>query len=173
MRFYIIHFPRNYITYTILVISLLHSVFIALRAGAYIITDTNMAKAGVNKENLARFGGEALCFISDADVAEDAKKRGVTRAVASMDKSIGLNNERKPVIYAIGNAPTALARLCELAAENKIKPALVIGAPVGFVNVVASKEILANSGLPYIIVEGRKGGSTIAAAICNALLLMA
>jgi precorrin isomerase/dethiobiotin synthetase len=144
----------------------------ALRNGACIITDTNMAKAGINKEKLSKFGGEAFCFMSDADVAEDAKTRGVTRAVASINKSVAFCNKEKPVIYAIGNAPTALARVCELAAEGKIKPAFVIGAPVGFVNVVASKEILESSGLLYIIAEGRKGGSAVAAAICNALLMM-
>lgn len=143
----------------------------ALRAGARIITDTNMAKAGINKEKLNRLGGEACCFMADEDVAEDAKKRGVTRAVAAMDKSSSMDSNM-PAIYVIGNAPTALKRVCELAAENKIKPALVIGVPVGFVNVVASKEMLVDSGLPYIVAEGRKGGSTVAAAICNALLLM-
>ena len=145
----------------------------ALRAGAHIITDTNMAKAGINKTRLAQFGGEAHCFMADKDVADEAKKRGVTRAVAAMDKSAGLSDAGNPVIYAIGNAPTALARVCELASEGKIRPALVIGAPVGFVNVTASKDMLAGSGLPYIITEGRKGGSAVAAAICNALLLMA
>jgi len=144
----------------------------AMRAGARIVTDTNMTKVGINKERLARFGGETFCYMSDPDVAEDAKKRGVTRAAASMDKSAGLSDGGKPVIYAIGNAPTALARVCELAAEGKIEPAFVIGAPVGFVNVIASKEILEGSGLPYIITEGRKGGSAVAAAICNALVLM-
>ena len=144
----------------------------ALRAGARIVTDTNMAKSGINKERLSKFGGEVFCFMSDEDVAKEAKERGITRAVAAVDKSTALAGEEKPVIYAVGNAPTALARVCELAAEGKINPAFVIGAPVGFVNVAASKDILAGSGLPYILVEGRKGGSAVAAAICNALLLL-
>ena len=144
----------------------------AIRHGAIILTDTNMALAGINKELLYQYGGDVFCFMSDADVAERANKSGITRAAAAMEKSAYVIDMERPVIYAIGNAPTALARLCGLAAENKIKPALVIGAPVGFVNVEASKEILLRSGLPYIITEGRKGGSTVAAAIVNALLLM-
>lgn len=139
----------------------------ALRNGACIVTDTQMAKAGVNKKALAQFGGEAFCFMGDDDVAGAARRNGTTRAVACMDKAAALG---RPLIFAIGNAPTALVRLCELIAAKKIAPALVIGVPVGFVNVVASKELLMETAVPYIVARGRKGGSNIAAAICNAIL---
>ena len=140
----------------------------ALRAGCDIVTDTQMAKAGINKTILASLGGEVHCFMSDADVAAEAKARGVTRAFVSMEKAARL---QKPCIFAIGNAPTALAALEELMEADALRPALIIGVPVGFVNVVESKElILAQHRAPYIIARGRKGGSYVAAAICNALL---
>lgn len=139
----------------------------ALRRGARIVTDTNMAWTGINKKVLGRFGGEALCFMADEDVAEAAQKNGTTRAAASMDKAAKLEG---PVVFAIGNAPTALARLCQLMEAGKIDPALVIGAPVGFVNVVESKELLLGMETPRIVARGRKGGSAVAAAIVNALL---
>ena len=140
----------------------------ALRAGCDIVTDTQMAKAGINKTILASLGGEVHCFMSDADVAAEAKTRGVTRAFVSMEKAARL---QKPCIFAIGNAPTALAALEELMEADALHPALIIGVPVGFVNVVESKElILAQHLAPYIIARGRKGGSNVAAAICNALL---
>ena len=129
-----------------------------------------MAKAGINKKALARYGGEVFCFMSDEDVAEIAKKNGTTRAVASMDKACELNEK---LIFAIGNAPTALIRLQELVKAGKIKPELIIGVPVGFVNVVPSKELIIElEDVPYIVARGRKGGSNIAACICNALLYM-
>ena len=140
----------------------------ALRAGCDIVTDTQMAKAGINKTILASLGGEVHCFMSDADVAAEAKARGVTRAFVSMEKAARL---QKPCIFAIGNAPTALAAQEELMEADALHPALIIGVPVGFVNVVESKElILAQHRAPYIIARGRKGGSNVAAAICNALL---
>ena len=140
----------------------------ALRAGCDIVTDTQMAKAGINKTILASLGGEVHCFMSDPDVAAEAKLRGVTRAWVSMEKAAQL---KKPCIFAIGNAPTALAALEELMEADALHPALIIGVPVGFVNVVESKElILAQHRAPYIIARGRKGGSNVAAAICNALL---
>ena len=140
----------------------------ALRAGCDIVTDTQMAKAGINKTILASLGGEVHCFMSDADVAAEAKTRGVTRAFISMEKAARL---QKPCIFAIGNAPTALAALEVLMEADALHPALIIGVPVGFVNVVESKElILAQHRAPYIIARGRKGGSNVAAAICNALL---
>ncbi len=139
----------------------------ALRAGCDIVTDTQMAKSGVNKTILARLGGEAHCFMSDPDVAQEAKERGVTRAIVSMEKAASL---KKPCIFAIGNAPTALVRLYELAEAGKLSPALIIGVPVGFVNVVESKEMILASSIPHIVARGRKGGSNVAAAICNALL---
>ena len=139
----------------------------AIRNGACIVTDTQMAKSGINKRALSRYGGEVYCFMSDEDVAELAKKNGTTRATASMDKADSLD---KKLIFAIGNAPTALVRLYELIEEGKLSPELVIGVPVGFVNVVQSKELIMEADVPYIVARGRKGGSNVAAAICNALL---
>lgn len=142
----------------------------SLKNGACIVTDTQMAKSGINKKALAKYGGEVYCFISDEDVAQEAKQKGCTRATASMDKAARLE---KPLIFAIGNAPTALVRLYELIEEGNIKPELIIGVPVGFVNVVQSKELIMETEVPYIVAKGRKGGSNIAACICNALLYMA
>lgn len=140
----------------------------ALRNGCDIVTDTQMAKAGINKTILASLGGAVHCFMADADVAEEAKQRGVTRALVSMEKAAEL---KKPCIFAIGNAPTALVSLEHLMEKGKLSPALIIGVPVGFVNVVESKELLIEKALsPYIIARGRKGGSNVAAAICNAML---
>lgn len=139
----------------------------ALRGGCDIVTDTQMAKAGINKTVLARLGGQVHCFMSDQDVAEEARDRGVTRAAVSMERAAGLG---KPCVFAIGNAPTALLALHELIAAGKVEPALIIGVPVGFVNVVESKERIMTAGVPYIVARGRKGGSNVAAAICNAML---
>jgi len=141
----------------------------AIRNGASIVTDTQMAKSGINKAELKKHGGEVYCFMSDDDVREMAKKNHSTRARASMDKAAQLD---KPLIFAIGNAPTALIRLYELIQEEKIKPELVIGVPVGFVNVVQSKELIMECDVPYIVARGRKGGSNVAAAISNALIYM-
>ena len=142
----------------------------AIRQGASIVTDTQMGKSGINKKRLAKYGGEVFCFMSDEDVAAQAKANGTTRAVASMEKAAKLN---KKLIYAIGNAPTALIHLYEQVEKGIIDPELIIGVPVGFVNVVQSKElILKLEDTPYIIARGRKGGSNIAACICNALLYM-
>ena len=142
----------------------------AICGGAVIVTDTQMGKAGINKRKLAEYGSEVLCFMSDEDVAEAAKKNGTTRAVASMEKAATLDRK---IIFAIGNAPTALVKLYELIQDGKISPELIIGVPVGFVNVVQSKElILSLKNTPYIVARGRKGGSNIAACICNALLYM-
>ena len=140
----------------------------AIRQGACIVTDTQMGKSGINKRALARYGGEVYCFMSDEDVAEKAKRDGTTRAVASMEKVCELDEK---LIFAIGNAPTALVHLYELIRAGRIKPELVIGVPVGFVNVIQSKElILELENTPYIVARGRKGGSNIAACICNALI---
>lgn len=138
-----------------------------LKNGADIVTDTNMALSGINKKVLAKLGGQAHCFMADEDVARIAKIRGVTRAAVSMEKAAGIE---KPVIFAVGNAPTALIRLYEMMKEGNWRPAFVIGVPVGFVNVVAAKELIMETEVPYIINRGRKGGSNVAAAICNALL---
>jgi precorrin-8X/cobalt-precorrin-8 methylmutase len=139
----------------------------ALQNGATIITDTNMALSGINKPALSKLNGTALCFMADADVAEAAKEHGTTRASASMDKAA---LQHGALIFAIGNAPTALVRLYELISEHALQPALIIGVPVGFVNVIASKELIRQSNVPCIIARGRKGGSNVAAAIVNALL---
>ena len=139
----------------------------ALRGGCDIVTDTQMARSGINKSILGRLGGEARCFMSDPDVAEEAKDRGVTRAMVSMERAAELE---KPCVFAIGNAPTALFSLLELIEAGRVRPALIVGVPVGFVNVVESKEQIMTAGVPYIVARGRKGGSNVAAAICNALL---
>lgn len=139
----------------------------ALKCGACIVTDTKMAKAGINKRELAKHGGEVYCFMGDGDVAAAAKSNGSTRAVASMDKAAALDKE---LIFAIGNAPTALIRLYELLQSGKINPQGIIGVPVGFVNVVEAKELILQTEVPYIVARGKKGGSNVAAAICNALL---
>ena len=142
----------------------------AIRAGCTIVTDTQMARSGINKKVLGKFGGQAVCFMSDEDVAAEAKERGETRATVSMERAAALMG---PVILAVGNAPTALVRACELMEAGTFSPALVIGVPVGFVNVVESKELLASMPGEHIIAMGRKGGSNIAATICNAMLYMA
>ena len=140
-----------------------------IKNGADIVTDTNMALAGINKKVLASFGGEAHCYMADAEVAAMAKERRTTRAAISMELAA---KREKPVIFAVGNAPTALVRLYELIQDKKIAPELIIGVPVGFVNVVQSKELIMKADVPYIVARGRKGGSNIAACICNALLYM-
>ena len=140
----------------------------ALKNGCDIVTDTQMAKAGINKTILGKLGGQVHCFMSDPDVATEAKERGITRAIVSMERAAALS---KPCIFAIGNAPTALISIKEQMEKGQLHPALIIGVPVGFVNVVESKELIIESGLaPYIVARGRKGGSNVAAAICNALL---
>lgn len=147
-----------------------HAVEIAkklIQNGADIVTDTNMALAGVNKKELAKYGGEAHCFMAEEEVAKIAKERGVTRAAVSMEKAAQIE---KPVLFAIGNAPTALIELYEMMQSGKYRPAFIIGVPVGFVNVEAAKDLILKTDVPYIINRGRKGGSNVAAAICNALL---
>lgn len=139
----------------------------ALKRGAVIVSDTQMVRAGINKPTLEALGGEALCFIADPDVAQIAKANGTTRSTASMDKAAKID---RPLIFAIGNAPTALVRLYELIKEERLRPELIIGVPVGFVNVVESKELIMELDVPYIVARGRKGGSNVAAAICNAML---
>ena len=126
----------------------------AIKNGACIVTDTQMAKAGINKKALARYGGEVYCFMSDEDVAQNAKKNGTTRATASMDKAAGLS---KPLIFAVGNAPTALVRLYELIEDGFLKPELIIGVPVGFVNVVQSKELIMKAPGSLYCCPGKKG----------------
>lgn len=144
----------------------------AVRGGT-IITDTNMALAGISKAGLAKLGGRALCFMADPAVAEAAAAAGTTRAVAAMHKAA---REYPGAVLAVGNAPTALLTIAE-EIEAGMRPALVIAVPVGFVNVVESKQRLFTActryGVPAIAAMGRKGGSNVAAAICNALLYSA
>ena len=146
----------------------------AMHAGATIITDTNMALAGITKPGLAKLGGQALCFMADPAVAAAAKQAGTTRAVAAMHKAAA---EYPGAVLAVGNAPTALLTIADLIETAGLRPALVIGVPVGFVNVVESKErlfeVCTAHGVPAIVAMGRKGGSNVAAAICNALVYSA
>lgn len=135
-----------------------------------IVTDTRMAAAGINNPTLEALGGSVRCFMAEPDVAAEAKERGITRAAVSMERAAELTG---PVVFAIGNAPTALLRLCEMMEQDGLNPAFVIGVPVGFVNVTESKERICQMGVPCIVARGRKGGSNIAAAICNALLYQA
>ncbi|MDD4159666.1 MAG: precorrin-8X methylmutase [Synergistaceae bacterium] len=139
----------------------------ALKKGATIVTDTNMAAAGINKAACGRFNVEVVCRMADPDVRREAELRGTTRAAVSMEAAVKATPD---AVFAVGNAPTALLRLCELIDEGKARPALVIGVPVGFVNVVESKERLMRTEVPYITALGRKGGSPIASTIINALL---
>lgn len=140
----------------------------AIKRGVSVVTDTNMAKAGINKVSLGKYGGSVHCFMADADVAEAARLHGTTRASESMKKAAAMG---EPFLYAIGNAPTALVTLYDLMQEGQVKPELIIGVPVGFVNVVPSKELIISlPDTPYIVARGRKGGSNVAAAICNALI---
>lgn len=139
----------------------------AFLSGAKIVTDTNMAKAGIHAASVKRLGGEVFCFMAEEEVAAKAKQRQVTRAQVSMEKTADMGEN---LIYVVGNAPTALFRIVELKQEGKISPLLVIGAPVGFVNVVEAKELLIASGIPCIVPRGRKGGSNVVAAIVNAIL---
>ena len=139
----------------------------AIRAGCDVVTDTTMAQSGINKRALARFGGTVHCFIGDADVAAEAKERGVTRSLVSMEKAA---RTLGPCIFAIGNAPTALFSICDLVRAGKLAPKMVVGVPVGFVNVVEAKEEVIGAGVPYIVARGRKGGSNVAAAIINSIL---
>ncbi len=139
----------------------------AIARGCDIVTDTAMALAGINKAALAKVGGKARCFIADDDVAEEARARGITRSWVAMEKAARLGS---PLIFAIGNAPTALFSLCALMRRGDLKPEMVIGVPVGFVNVVEAKEELMRTAEHYIVARGRKGGSSVAAAIVNSAL---
>ena len=138
-----------------------------LRQGADIVTDTNMVLSGINKRSLAGLGGEVHCYMADETVAKLAKERKTTRAAVSMEMAAKI---QKPVIFAVGNAPTALIQIYEMMQGSDWRPAFVIGVPVGFVNVEAAKELILQTDVPFIINRGRKGGSNVAAAICNALI---
>ena len=142
----------------------------ALTAGATIVTDTEMARSGINKRAAAQLGVEVLCFIGDPEVAQQARAAGTTRSAMAVDRAATLGGD---LIMVVGNAPTALIRIAELIKADKLAPKLVVGVPVGFVNVVESKELIAGMEVPHILAMGRKGGSNVAAAIVNALLYRA
>lgn len=142
----------------------------AIRRGKPIVTDTNMVKAGIRRQEVQRFGSTITCYINDPEVIKISANTGKTRSEVAVDAAL-------PVItggiYVIGNAPTALFRLIEHVRENKARPALIIGLPVGFVNAAESKAALMDMDYPYISNAGRKGGSNIAASVINALGKMA
>lgn len=138
-----------------------------LKNGANIVTDTNMALAGINKRVLNKLGVKAYCFMADDDVAKEASERGITRAAVSVEKASKLEGE---TIFVVGNAPTSLIAIDRLLSEGKLYPSLIVGVPVGFVNVVESKKLIMEGNIPYIVSKGNKGGSTVAAAIVNAVL---
>jgi len=140
----------------------------ALRAGTKIVTDTAMAMSGINKTRLSAYGSSVFCHMQEKDVAEEAKRRGITRASVSMERTAGTGED---YIYAVGNAPTALVTLYDLIKAGQLHPRLIIGVPVGFVNVVEAKELILTLDVPYIVARGRRGGSNVAAAIVNALVL--
>lgn len=142
----------------------------AIRSGKNIITDTNMARSGIRKKSIQNFGGETICLIEDPDVVAASKANESTRSREAVDLSV---DKMEGGIYVVGNAPTALLRLIELINENKAKPALILGFPVGFVNAAESKALLAEQGYPHITNIGRKGGSNIAASVVNALIILA
>ncbi len=139
----------------------------ALQGSCKIYADTTMITAGVSKPSLAKLGCEMECFVHDEDVMAAAKLQGITRSICGINKAA---NDQEYKIFVIGNAPTALIRICELAEQGKINPDLVIGVPVGFVGAAESKQMLKESGIPYMIIRGRKGGSTVGVAILNALM---
>lgn len=138
-----------------------------LKNGANIVTDTNMALAGINKKMLKKLGIKAYCFMADEDVAQEASKRGITRAAVSVEKASELDGE---TIFVVGNAPTSLITIDKMITEKRLSPAFIVGVPVGFVNVVESKKLILEGNIPYIVSKGNKGGSTVAAAIVNAVL---
>lgn len=142
----------------------------AIQKGCAIVTDTNMARAGIRKDSLEPFGCQVLCFMADPKVGKEAMERGVTRAYVAVEKAAPLIRDG---IYVVGNAPTALLHLLDLIREGAAQPALVVGLPVGFVNAVESKDALMQTDIPYISNQGRKGGSNIAASVINALALIA
>lgn len=142
----------------------------ALHAGRNIVTDTNMARAGIRKGEIFRFGGSVECLIGDSTVAQVAKESGCTRAKAAVDAAVPM---MKGGIYVVGNAPTALLRLIELIRSGEAEPSLIVGLPVGFVNAAESKIELERMEVPHITNVGRKGGSNVAASVVNALAIMA
>lgn len=143
---------------------------LALKSGRPIVTDVNMVRTGINNNLLAALNITASCYISRPEVMNEARNTGLTRAMLAMRRAAPEINDS---IVAIGNAPTALFTLLEMINTGAARPALVVGTPVGFVGAAESKELLARSTVPYITVTGTRGGSTVAAAIVNALLHLA
>lgn len=141
----------------------------AIKRGENVVTDTKMAMAGINKRKLGEFGGQVFNYVSDEDVATKAKELGITRSIVGMRKAVKENPEG---IFVIGNAPTALFELIRQIKEGNVRPSLIVGVPVGFVGAAESKEELLKLDVPYIVTRGRKGGSTVAASIINAILYM-
>jgi precorrin-8X/cobalt-precorrin-8 methylmutase len=139
-----------------------------LKHGTTIYTDTKMALSGINKKALRDLNCKVECFVDREDVAEIAKERGITRSMAAVEKAV----EEGVEFFVFGNAPTALYRLKELILEGQAKAKFIIGAPIGFVGAAESKEEIEKLQLPLITIRGRKGGSTVAAAIVNALMYM-
>jgi len=142
----------------------------AIRTGTPIIADVQMVAVGISAARLARFGNAVRVYISDPDVAEKAQAQSVTRAIMAMRKAV---EEAPHGIYVIGNAPTALLELIRLTQAGVARPSLIVGVPVGFVSAAESKEQLMALDVPFIANRGRKGGSTIAVAIVNALAILA
>ena len=142
----------------------------ALRGGAHVYTDVEMVRTGINKKKLASFGGEVHCLVADPNIAAHAKKEGITRSMVAMRR---FGKDLNGSIVAIGNAPTALFEVLRLVHEEGIRPACIVGIPVGFVGAAESKAELAENGIiPYITVAGTKGGSPIAAAAVNAMMYL-
>lgn len=141
----------------------------ALRSGAKILCDTNMVLSGVNKTRLAKLGGSVFCHVADPQVAVEAREAGLTRSTFALRKGVA----EGCTIFLIGNAPTALFELLRLAEVGAVQPDLIVGVPVGFVGAAESKDALLATALPWITIKGRKGGSAIAAAVLNALMIMA
>ncbi len=148
----------------------IHAGIAAIRAGKSIITDTNMARVGIRKMELEQFGATVKCYMSDPEIGEKARNNGTTRAKAAVEAAVA---DMRDGIYVVGNAPTALMRLCELIQTGEAGPALVVGLPVGFVNAAESKAALIEMNHPYISNVGRKGGSNVAASVVNALAKLA
>lgn len=158
-------FARN----TVFSPGVIDAALVALRSGAEVCCDTNMVLAGVNKVRLERLDGNIVCHVADPGVAVAARSEGVTRSIIATRQGVADGAD----IWLIGNAPTALFELLRLVREGAPRPALVVGVPVGFVGAVEAKEALLASDLPHIVCRGRKGGSAIAAAVLNALLILA
>ncbi len=156
----------------VLSVDVIEKALVALKSGGGIVTDTNMALSGISKPRLTPLGCSISCHVADPDVAVEAKSEGVTRSITAMRKSVADANNR---IFVIGNAPTALFELLRLVDVGAAKPALIIGLPVGFVGAEESKNALASDAhdIPFITNIGRKGGSNVAAAVVNALAILA